>query len=78
MHGGQRVVLVDQGRVDAGGDAGLAVLDHGEQLDDLVFGGGCGDVVGGDLGDASTDTSSMVTEVWKPRVAMMAALLAAS
>ena len=26
----------------------------------------------------STDTSSMVTEVWKPRVAMMAALLAAS
>ena len=52
VHGGQRVVLVNQGRVDAGGDAGLAVLDHGEQLDDLVLGGGCGDVVGGDLGDA--------------------------
>ena len=46
------MVLIDQRRVDARGDAGLAVLHHREQLDHLVFGGGRGDVVRGDLGDA--------------------------
>ena len=52
VHGGQRMGVGDQCRIDARGHAGIGVLHDGEQLDHLVFRGGGGDVVGGDLGDA--------------------------
>ena len=52
VHGGQRMVVGNQCRVDASRHARFCVLHHGEQLDDLVFRGCGGDVVGGDLGDA--------------------------
>ena len=69
MHRSQRMLVGNQRRIHAGRHSGLAILHHGQQLDDLVFGGRGGNIVGGDLGDASTDTSSMVTLVWKPSVA---------
>ena len=52
MHGGERVVFIDEGWVDTCGHTGFIVLDDGEQLDDLVFGGRSGDIGRCDLGDA--------------------------
>ena len=68
----------DQCRVDARGHAGIGVLHDGEQLDHLVFRGGGGDVVGGDLGDALDGDVVDGDGGVEARVAMMAALLAAS
>ena len=52
VHRSQRMIVGNQRRIHAGRHAGLAVLHHGQQLDDLVFGGCGGNIVGGDLGDA--------------------------
>ena len=52
MHGSQRMLVGNQRRIHAGRHTGLAILHHGQQLDDLVFGGCGSNIVGGDLGDA--------------------------
>ena len=46
------MLVGNQRRIHAGRHSGLAILHHGQQLDDLVFGGRGGNIVGGDLGDA--------------------------
>ena len=52
VNGCQRMVVGDQRRIHSRGNAGFGILHDGQQFDDLVFGGGRGDVIGGDLGDA--------------------------
>ena len=52
MHRRQRVLVANERRVNACGDAVFGVIDHGEQLHHLAFRGGGGNVVGGDVRDA--------------------------